>query len=313
MMFRNFLFSALALSMMVFTSCQKDDDDDSFQGTLQLEITDAPVDDANVKSVFVTVADVKVDGQSLEGFNKTTVDLMTLQNGNTADLAMADLDAKSYNNVTLVFDHETDENGNPVGCYLETMDGTKHTLTSSDFDVQVNYDFDVSSNNTTNLVVDFDLRKSVRRTSGGSNQYTFVSADEMNKAIRVVAKNKTGTIQGSCNDEVVNNAKIIVYAYHKNELDVDDEIEGSAQSDLQFHNAVTSAEVGDDGNYELHFLEEGTYELYFAPYRRNISGQLVLNGSLLLDVLSNVNLSSVDVNASSSTTVNLNITGIIPL
>lgn len=313
MMFRNFLFSAIALSMLIFTSCQKDDDGDDFQGTLQLEITDAPVDDANVKSVFVTVADVKVNGQSLEGFNKTTVDLMTLQNGNTTDLVMTDLDAKSYSNITLVLDHESDESGNPVGCYLETVDGTKHTLTSSDIDIQVDYDFDVASNSTTNLVVDFDLRKSIRRTSGGSSQYSFVSSTEMNNALRVVAKNKTGTIQGSCNDEVVNNAKVIVYAYHENELNVNNEVEGSSQSDLQFHNAVSSAVVGEDGNYELHFLEEGTYELYFAPYRRNSEGELILNGTLILDVLSGVNLSLVDVDASSSTTVNINITGILPL
>lgn len=312
MMFRNFLFLVIGLSMLIITSCQKDDDDDSLQGSLQIEITDAPIDDADIKAVFVTIADVKLDGQSLEGFNRTTVDLMALQDGNTANLVMADLDAKSYSNVSFVLDHEFDESGNPVGCYLEKEDGTKHRLTSSDVDVQVNYDFDVAANATTNLVVDFDLRKSIRRTSGGSSQYSFVGNSEMSSALRIVSKNTVGTIKGSCNDEVVNNAKIIVYAYHKGELDADEEIEGSSQSNLKFHNTVTSAAVDSEGNYELHFLEEGTYELYFAPYRRNMSGELVLNGQLVIDILSDINLSDVSVNASSSTTVNIDITGILP-
>jgi len=313
MMFRNFLFSAIGLSMMMFISCSKNNDGDSVQGSLQLEITDAPVDDANVKAVFVTIADVKVDGQSLQGFNKTTIDILALQNGNTEVLALADIDAKSYTNITLVLDHDTDESGNQVGCYLETQDGTKHRLTSSDIDVQVNYNFDIAANTTTNLVVDFDLRKSIRRTTGGSSQYSFVATAELRNALRVVTKSRVGTIKGSCNDEVVNNAKVIVYAYHKDGLNPSTEIQGSTTSNLRFHNAVTSAEVDANGNYELHFLEAGTYELYFAPYRRNMSGQLVLNGTLILDVLSNVNLSSVDVSAASSTTVNINITGILPL
>lgn len=313
MMFRNFLFSAIALSMFIFTSCQKDDDNDDMQGSIQLEITDAPVDDANVRAVFVTISDVKVDGQSLVGFNKTTIDLMTLQNGITSDLVKADLDANSYSSVTLVLDYESDESGNPLGCYLETLDGTKHTLISSDLDVQIDYDFDVRSNSTTNLVVDFDLRKSIKRSSGSGSQYSFVGNTEMNKALRIVAKNKTGTILGNCNDQVVNNAKVVVYAYHKNDLNVNNEIEGSAQSNLKFYNAVSSAVVDDDGSYELHFLEEGTYELYFAPYRRNMNGELVLNGTLIMDLLSDVNLSSINVAAAASTTVNINITGILPL
>jgi hypothetical protein len=54
------------------------------KGDARIEITDAPTDDPNVKAVFVTVADIKVDGKSWAGFDgKVTIDpfgLPTRQN-----------------------------------------------------------------------------------------------------------------------------------------------------------------------------------------------------------------------------------------
>jgi hypothetical protein len=38
---------------------------------LKIELTDAPIDDTRVEGVFVTIADVKVDGQSLEGIQQS--------------------------------------------------------------------------------------------------------------------------------------------------------------------------------------------------------------------------------------------------
>ena len=43
----------------------------------RIEITDAPIDDPNVAGVFVTIVDIKVNGQSWSGFDgKTTFDLL---------------------------------------------------------------------------------------------------------------------------------------------------------------------------------------------------------------------------------------------
>jgi len=63
-------------AVALFTACSENSNEPMGQGEVQFEITDAPIDDANVKSVIVTVADVKVDGQSLSGFTKQTIDLM---------------------------------------------------------------------------------------------------------------------------------------------------------------------------------------------------------------------------------------------
>ncbi len=81
MKFKMFFFIATSLVLILFSSCKKDKDDT--QGKLRLEITDAPVDDASVKSVFVTITSIKVGDTQLEGFSKTTIDLMAYQKGNT--------------------------------------------------------------------------------------------------------------------------------------------------------------------------------------------------------------------------------------
>ena len=75
----------LFLSLMV--SCSKDDDDAgnpaSETYTTEVYLTDAPIDNAEVKGVFVTIAEVKVNGLALEGFQKTTIDVSSLSNGTT--------------------------------------------------------------------------------------------------------------------------------------------------------------------------------------------------------------------------------------
>src|SRR6476646_2906926 len=74
------------------------------KGEAEFQITDAPADDASVKSVFVTVADLKVDGQSVSGFTKQTIDLKAYQAGATKILGSAQLDARAHSTVTLVLD-----------------------------------------------------------------------------------------------------------------------------------------------------------------------------------------------------------------
>jgi hypothetical protein len=312
MKFKMFFFIAISLNLILFSSCKKDKDDAS--GKLRLEITDSPVDDASVKSVFVTIASVKIGDKQLEGFSKTTIDLMAYQKGNTKLLNLGNVDAKSYSTITLTLDHAIDAQGNSPGCYLEEVDGTKHTLSQNSVEVILDKQFNISSASETTLIIDFDLRKSIKRNQSGTNKYEFVSSAELKNALRVTVKNQTGTIKGSCQDQIVQSDRIIIYAYKSGTFNKNIEEQGSSQSNLKFHNAVNSAVVASNGTYEMHFLEEGEYELYFAPYRRNAGdGSLSLNGSLILDILAGVDIKKVKVNASSNTTVNVNVTGIIPL
>ena len=67
------------------------------KGSVNFEMTDAPIDDANVQGAFVTVASIKVDGENYGGFSgKQTIDLLAYQNGFGTGLACLPDPGKSY-------------------------------------------------------------------------------------------------------------------------------------------------------------------------------------------------------------------------
>lgn len=310
-----FILASLIFSLFFLIGCSKDDDNGgSAQGNLKLEITDAPADDAEIEAVFITVAEIEVDGKKVEGFNKTTIDLMLYQEGLTYLLADIELDARQYNRVSLVLDNTSDAAGNTPGCYVLTTDGLKHQLATGTNKVHLDYNFKVEQNTEAHLVIDFDLRKSIKRSETGESKYAFVASAQMNNSIRVVSASNSGIISGNCNDAVSDSDLIVVYAYHKGSFNKNTETQASSETDLLFSNAVNSTTVKANGNFEMHFLEEGEYELHFASYKRDSeTGRVELNGSLVLDVLTSVDLESVQVNAASSTTVNVLVTGILPV
>ncbi len=307
---RSTLLAFLAGTTLLFFACKKDVSSGS-TGQLNMEITDGPVDDPAVKGVFVTVAEVKVDGQAFTGFSgKKTIDLMTLQQGNVALLGLGELEAGSYQNITLVLDQQTDANGGSPGCYVLTADNVKHALAAgASQTLTVAKNFAVTAGETTNLVIDFDLRKAVQYQNGGTDKYDFVATSDLQAAIRVVLKSEAGVIYGECQNPVVSADKIIVYAYKKGTFNRDLEVQ--AQNGVTFKNAVTSTIVNSNGEFKLAFLENGDYELHFAAYKdTNSDGKLDLEGTLLLDAL--VNLDNIRLDASAEVHLSLLVTGLLP-
>ncbi|MBI1226741.1 MAG: DUF4382 domain-containing protein [Bacteroidetes bacterium] len=317
------LFGActLLLLLVFFTQC-KDDDSASPKGSATIEITDGPIDDTNVKGAFVTVTSVKVDGAEISGFSKQTVDLMAYQNGSTKTLGTIDLESGTYSDITLILDYEKDASGNSPGCYVLTQDNTKHSLqatssTTSELKIS-NGSFDVKEGSTTNLVVDFDLRKAIRHedTPQATDEYDFVSEAELQNSIRFVAKAETGKIAGKCNDNLgMAGDKIVVYAYAKGDFNKQTEVQGQGTSQITFKNAVTSAAVDAQGNYTLSFLESGDYELHFFGYQdSNSDGQLELMSELELNLLGNlgIDLNNVSVGAGANISLSVNIIGLLP-
>lgn len=303
---------ALAVFGLFLPGCKKDSTNDA-SGQLNLEITDSPTDDPSVKAVFVTVAAVKIDGQTFSGFSgKKTINLMAYQNGDVAALGLGNLDAHSYQNVTLVLDVDKDASGNSPGCYVQTVDNVKHRLSANvEQEVTVAKNFAVETGQKTNLVIDFDLRKAIRYESGGgSDHYDFVSSGDLNTSLRVVLKAKTGTIKGKCTNSLIASDRIVVYAYKKGQFNRSAEIQ--AEEGVAFKNAVTSSTVDSDGNYHLSFLEEGDYELQFAAYQDTDSdGKLELKGTLLLNSV--LNLTAINVAANAQVQVDIVVVGILPI
>ncbi len=279
-------------------------------GTLAIKVTDAPIDNSEVEACFVTISEVKVDGQKVEGFNKTTVDVLAYQKGETYLLGDYNLEAKAYSEVELILDHTSDASGQNPGCYIMTSDGEIHSLASSDVSVTIDGAFEVEEDTHSDIVIDFDLRKCIKSNESAGSRYSFVTKAEMESGIRL-SSSSSATITGNCDELLFGSDKVIVYAYAKGTYNKDTEIQGSAQSRVVFHNAANSAACDSNGNFEMHFLNEGDYELHFMSYEQNAKGEFILKGELVVDVLNGLDLLNLSLTSESTVNINVIATGII--
>lgn len=316
----NGLFKLIPIFVLLISfACEKDeeiiDDGTDAKGTISLEITDAPIDNSEVEGAFITVSGIKIDGTQVGGFEKTTIDLLAYQNGETRTLGEIETLAKSYNSVTLILDNAADAEGNAPGSYVLDSDGNKHALSTLDSSMLMSeFDFVVEEESMTNLVLDFDLRKSIKWEDNNSDdQFDWISEENLSNALRIINKDESGMITGNCTDSLSQSDKVLVFAYHKGSFDESTELEYSSDS-LLFQNAVTSAEVQPNGDYALHFLNPGDYELHLASFIEDeFSGNLEFDGMIELDVLSDVDISTISVETSGTTTIDLSLTGILSL
>ena len=310
--FKKVVIALTTISLV--TSCTKDDDGvvdmgaESYDTTFK--ITDAPIDNANVEAVFVTVSDIKVDGISLEGFNKTTFDLAALVNGQTKTLGNLKLEAGSYSNIELELDYAMDAAGNAPGCYVELVNGEKDQIEATSDKINITDTYEIFASNTNEIIIDFDLRKTIKENQGSvSSNFDFVTMAELSAGIRTVNKEATGMISGTANDTQNTSDKIIVYAYEKGTFDAEVETKGKGDSNVTFANAVTSSEVsGLSNEYSLNFLDEGEYELVFASYSEE--GDMITFNSLLeVESTTGLNLAGLSVTSAIQLSANVTITG----
>lgn len=297
---------AIALSAIGF-SCDDNsmgpdiNDPNAQKGTLSVSVTDAPIDADNVSAVFVTFTEINIDGETFSGFTgPKTVNLLELQNGNSLNLGSSEATVGSYSNLELFIDSETDDSGSGPGCYIMMADGTKEKLQLSgngatSLTIKPK-NFEVTENGTTEIVMDFDLRKAIK--SNENTGFTFVSKGQLTSAVRAENKEMTGMIKG--NIENSSGTDLVVYAYKKGEFNENAEINASGNSEVKFAKAVTSAKVDANGNFTLAFLPEGDYEVYCDKPQSNGLG---IGLNTLLDLSSNTDLQNVGVDAGAETNV----------
>lgn len=302
---KSFMVILLACQVVLFTGCSEEDAQRS-----SFYITDAPIDDVQVKSVFVTITDVRVGGESVASFSgKKTIDIRALQNGRTELIGAADLDVRAYQNIELVFDLAADAAGNVPGCYVETFDGVRHDLAESWNETTASImatGVEIRENAENAFVLDFDLRKAIRHSMSGMSEYGFAAEAELNAAVRTVAEAECGMISGMITSGQQAYDKVIAFAYETGTYDHDVETNGNG---VEFQNAVTSAQVQGNGSFELHFLEEGDYELHFAAYEDDGSGSFEFSSMLDMNAALNVNLNDISVSSSTETSVQVSIIG----
>jgi len=303
-----FLSAVLVGSLGLFQiSCEdstNDPDPDgnggSASGTLKVSITDSPIDSPDVKAVFVTVTEVKVDGKTFDGFKgPKTVNLLELQNGNSLDLGDGKFNTGTYSKITLVLDYEKDASGAAPGCYVQKADNTKQKLqlsgsTQNAIELTTKQ-FAVQEGKATELVMDFDLRKSIKsETSGSQTNYSFVSYGELQSAIRTVDRPSSSDISGKIeNYNATTMGNVVVYVYKKGTFNQSTETQGQGDSKIKFKNAITSAKVDASGNFKAAFLEQGDYEVHCASYSKPTGGIFDLKALLTIQSKNSVDLNSI--------------------
>ncbi|MAP79947.1 MAG: hypothetical protein CL526_02545 [Aequorivita sp.] len=301
------LKSMLALMILVgFASCSDDDDamDNQTTYNAKVYITDGPIDNAEVAGVFVTIADVKVNGTSVDGFSKTTVNLHALQNGETQLLGDVDLTANTYNQVSLVLDDQSDAAGNSPANYVLTTSNEKIELTADNNTINVNSSFDIEATTTNEIVIDFDLRKAIVADATNAG-YNFATQTQLESSVRVINKNNTGIITGTATNNTGSDGKIVAYAYTKGTYTASEAEENAAG--VRFANAVTSSvATGTNNEFGLYFLNEGAYEIHFASYQdTNNDGVYEFEG--MIEAEGNLGLDLLDVMVTANTEVSLQV------
>lgn len=282
-------------------------DPNAAQGNLTVSITDAPIDNAEVKGAFVTITEVKIDGQVFNGFKgPKTVNVLELQNGNALNLGQNAVAADSYSKISFVLDSEKDAASSGPGCYVLKSDGTKEKLefssgTQTEIEMKPQ-NFVVSENGNTEIVVDFDLRKAIK---SNNSDYSFVSKSELSAAVRAENKSNTGMIKGKVENYGAVGSNVVVYVYKKGTFNQSSEIKGQGSSDIKFANAVTSSKCDGSGNFTLAFLQQGEYEVYCDKPKSG--SDLGLGVNTLLEASSSTNLKAVGVGAGAQTSLSLSI------
>jgi len=67
------------------------------------------------------------------------------------------------------------------------------------------------------------------------------------------------------------------------------------------------------GSYQLHFLESGNYEIYFASYKdTNADGEYELKGTLIVTAAGSLDILNLGITANASLKADVVATGVLP-
>jgi hypothetical protein len=242
-------------------------------GTLELYLSDAPIDAENVTGVYITINEIQyhindqwITCEEFEG--PKTYNLLELTGGNSTLLGELTLPGGHFNQIRFMLDiPEMGQNPANPGCYIEFADNSTQPLfvpSGNTTGYKAVGEFEVPINGTVELTADFDVRKAV------------VLADShyiLKPTIRLIVSNEAGRISGS----ITNNSgytDIIVFAYEDGTW-ADTEDDDPVYPGSRFPNAVNSGKMCDDGHYRIPLLAAGTYDLVVAGYNGADFGEVL--------------------------------------
>lgn len=266
---RNTLSSALIKTTLatgmtlLLVACGGGSSSSSSTGTLNLAITDAPVDDAKAVVVEFTGVQLqkaggeRIDHDFLDESNNPVamqIDLLALTEGATADMLKdVTLDAGQYSWMRLKVNAEK----GVLDSYIMLHDDSQfslHVPSGNQSGLKLNRGFVVPAGGVASYVIDFDLRKSVHKPAAANQDYI------LRPSLRLIDKTNVGTLKGIVNSELITNECAgTVYVF--NTEDAVDDIDGTGDP-------ITTAKVKGDGTtpytYTIAFLTEGDYKIAFS-------------------------------------------------
>jgi len=257
------LFRLTVLSLVavfIFTGCEKNNKN---TGTLNLSITDAPVDLSDVEGIWLTITEIQYhmnDGEWMtfeEFVGPQEFNILELTNGESALLGSFEMEAGIYTQLRFILD--APEFGGPdisnPGCYIEFKDASTAPLfvpSGHETGWKAVGQFVVPSNGEVSVTADFDARKSVFETGAGRHT--------LKPTIRLIIDDQAGQIAGGVTN-IPEGVDIVVYAYEDGtytEAEADDPAD---EETPRFPNAVTSSMLCDTDCYHLSFLAPMVYDL----------------------------------------------------
>ena len=263
------LFLALTVALAPM-GCLEDSD---LPGTLKIAITDSPVDSKDIESVnlFITNMEGLQDGswKSFQNFERPLgFNLLQLTGSKSLLIVNQPVNPGEFSDLRLTLRMATRNSSlviNPQS-NIERGDGSTIPLLLPEGatpQIVIPFATGISSRKTTDITLDFDLRKSIRKNDQG--EYLLIPV------IRPVNTGQSGHIK-----TIIKNLPApegtVVYAYLPGTFRSS---EISNTGGTAFFNAITSAAVEKD-QCELGFLEAGAYELVFARHDQDGLGVEVL-------------------------------------
>ena len=246
-------------ALFLFTGCEKDGN----TGTLNLSITDAPIDDSNIAGIWLTINEIQYhmndqEWYTFEGFEgPKEFNLLELTNGVSELLGSFEMEAGTYTQLRFMLDAPEMGNTphNNPGCYIEFNDESTAQLfvpSGHESGWKGVGAFTVPSNGSVDITADFDARKSVIETGVGN----YI----LKPTIRLMVNNEAGQIAGEITN-IPDGADIVVFAYEDDTYDASEADEPANDTIPRFPNAVTSGIADDEGSYHLVYLSPMTYDL----------------------------------------------------
>lgn len=250
----------LLLLFLVSGACL---DNEALRGRLTIDLTDAPSDASTIKEVNIAIRGVEVlkkgseSWQVIKSFEEPkTINILSFTNGEVYDLTEQYLNPGDYEGIRLELNLANVDNGLTVfpQSNIVFTNGIQEVLfvqAGNDSYVENRNAFKITTNQTTFLTLDFDVRKSLIYANGSYS---------LDPTMRIVETESCGTIDGQFRD-FADHPKSIVLAYAPGSFNA-----AEINSDRAFANAVTSAKVNANvsGRFTLAFLSQGKYDLVFA-------------------------------------------------